>query len=53
MTIAEFENAVRPPIVGNYPAPVLTTEDIMSAAYRLKQKYGIRCIKGVRELLGL
>ena len=51
MNIAEFKNAIRPPIAGDCPTPVLTTEDILLAAYRLKQKYGISCIKGLQSYL--
>jgi len=51
MTVEEAENICRPPIVGDYSLPPLTVEDVIFAAHRVKQKYGISCPKETAKLL--
>ena len=52
MTIEAFENIAKPPIVGNYHLPPLTVKDVIFAAYRVRQNYGISCPKETARLLG-
>ncbi len=51
MTIEEFDNIASPPIEGEYQLPSLTVKDVMFAAYRVKQNYGINCQRETSRLL--
>ncbi len=52
MNFEEFEKRMLPPIDGfNSSAPILTVEDVILAANRLKDEHGISCPTETMRLL--